>query len=95
LKKFLKIIRNRFVIATLVFIVWVGFIDRNNFILSYKTRKAIRELEQNRDYYLNEIEETKRVKNELLNNRTSMEKFARETYFMKKPTEEIFVVVEE
>lgn len=82
-------------LAILIFIVWVGFLDRNNLILTYKTRAAINELEDNRAYYLSEIEETKRIKYELLNNRKTLEKFARETYFMKRESEEIFILEEE
>ncbi|MBT3301795.1 MAG: septum formation initiator family protein [Bacteroidetes bacterium] len=95
MKRVFKIVRNKFVLTTLIFIVWVGFIDRNNLVLTYKTRQTINELEQNRAYYLSEIEETKRIKYELLNNRKTLAKFARETYYMKKPGEEIFIVEEE
>ncbi len=95
MKRFFHIIRNKYVLAILIFIVWVGFLDRNNLILTFKTRNSIKELKKNKAYYLSEIEETKRVKFELLNNRKTLEKFARETYYMKKPGEEIFIVEEE
>ena len=38
------------------------------------------------------IERDKRKMGELRNNRESLEKFAREEYYMKKPDEVIFIV---
>ena len=91
-KKILNILKNRYVIAILVFVAWVGFIDHNNMVRTSKNRKELRELKDNKAYYLKEIEETKRIREELLNNRESLEKFAREEYFMKKKDDDIFVV---
>ncbi len=72
--------------------VWVGFIDRNNLIKTFKIRKELNSLKTDKEYYLQEIDNKNRIKEELLNNKISLEKFAREEYFMKRNDEEIFII---
>lgn len=55
--------------------------------------KQLRELEQKRDYYQQEIEKNKQDLEALMGNKEKLEKFAREKYLMKKDDEEIFVFV--
>ena len=90
-----KIIKNKYFIIFVVFLLWISFFDRNNLVRTFQTRGKVKELKEQRAYYLKQIEETKRVKNELLYNKKNLEKFAREQYFMKKEAEEIFIVDEE
>ena len=52
-------------------------------------------LEAQKEYYLEKIDEVKEDRQELLSNPELLEKFAREKYLMKKPTEDIYIVVEE
>lgn len=52
-------------------------------------------MERQKEYYETRIEQDSRKLNELKTNRENLEKFAREQYYMKKPDEEIFVIVEE
>jgi len=95
LKRILRILKNRYILAILFFVVWVGFLDNNNLIRTMKARKALKELRTTKAFYLNEINENQRVLKELTENKESFEKFARETYFLKKPSEEIFIIEEE
>lgn len=41
------------------------------------------------------MEEVKQTREELMGNQQLLEKFAREKYLMKKPSEDIFIVVED
>lgn len=43
-------------------------------------------------FYNEKIAEVKAEKNEILGTSEALEKFAREKYLMKKPTEEVFIV---
>jgi cell division protein FtsB len=52
-------------------------------------------MEDEKQYYLERIEEDSRRLNELKTDRDNLEKFAREQYFMKKENEDVFVIVEE
>ena len=87
--------RNFFFLASLFFLVWMSFFDSNDFINQYKLKNKIDNLESQREYYLEKIEEVKKDREELLSNPELLEKFARENYLMKKPTEDIYIIVEE
>lgn len=87
--------RNYYFIATASFLVWMLFFDANDFISQYQMREKVKDLEEKKQFYLEKIEEVKEDRKELLSNPKLLEKFAREKYLMKRPSEEVFVVVEE
>lgn len=88
-------LKNRYVLIIIIFLVWMTFFDRNDFISQYTYRQELKKLEADRDYYLKEIEYNKKAAHELMSNPENLEKFAREKYLMKKDDEEIFLIVEE
>lgn len=88
------IVKNKFFLATVLFVVLILFVDNNNMIRTLKTRGSIRDLLQKKEHYLKDIEETKIIWEDLNTNPASFEKFARETYLMKKENEEIIIVEE-
>lgn len=49
------------------------------------------ELNENKEYYLEEIKKDKKSIQEL-NNSEQIEKFAREKYYMKKENEDIYII---
>ena len=71
------------------------FIDANDLISQVKLKNQLENLEDEKEYYLHKIDEVKKDREELLSNDRLLEKFAREKYFMKKESEDLFVVVEE
>jgi len=46
-----------------------------------------------KEYYEQQIKDVKQEKNELLTNKDSLERFAREQYMMKKDNEDLYVIV--
>ncbi|WP_010664557.1 FtsB family cell division protein [Marinilabilia salmonicolor] len=90
----LPLLRNRYVITFLAFIIWVGFFDQNNLVERHELSGRIDELEKQKIHYRNEITDNTRRIEELQSNPDNLEKFAREQYLMKKPDEDIFVVTE-
>ena len=71
------------------------FIDSNDFVSQYKLSNKLSTLEEQKSYYLEKIEQVKKDREELMSDDKLLEKFAREKYFMKKETEDVFVIVEE
>lgn len=55
----------------------------------------LRQLQRDRDYYTNRIDEDRRKLNELKTDNENLEKFAREQYLMKKDDEDLFIIVTE
>ncbi len=88
----IPLLRNRYVLTFLAFLIWITFFDQNNLLERRELAGRIRELEQQKIHYQEEIENNKQRIEELQSNPENLEKFAREQYLMKKPDEEIFVV---
>ncbi|MDT8400259.1 MAG: septum formation initiator family protein [Bacteroidales bacterium] len=89
------ILRNRYFLTLLVFLIWIIIFDNNNLIQRYHYVKNMKQLERDREYYRERIEEDKRKLNELKTSNENLEKFAREQYFMKKDNEDIYIIVNE
>ena len=71
------------------------FIDEHDMISQMELKSELRDLVKTKDYYDVQIEVTKKDLEELLTNNDNLERFAREKYLMKKPNEDIFVIVHE
>ena len=91
----MRAIRNKYLIAILVFLVWLFVFDRNSLVDRIKYSRALHEMEAEKQYYLQRIEEDSQRLEELKTDRENLEKFAREQFFMKKDNEDVFVIVEE
>ena len=91
----LNILKNRYFIAFAVFFIWVLLFDENNLIERSQLLKQYNQLEQDKAYYLQQLEKDSRRLEELQTNNENLEKFAREEYLMKKPNEDVFVIVKE
>lgn len=91
----LPVIKNKYVITILAFLLWMAIFDENNFVAQYKTRQKLKDLEKDKKYYTTEIANNKENLNELMSSMDNLEKFAREKYLMKRDNEDIFVFVEE
>lgn len=89
------VLRNRYLIATVIFAVWLIFFDNNNLIERFRDIAALKQLKRDREYFTNRIEEDTRKLNELKTSNENLEKFAREEYLMKKDNEDIFIIVTE
>lgn len=90
----MPLLRNRYVLTFLAFFVWVGFFDQNNLLERYELSNRITELERQKKHYQHEIADNEKRIQELQSDPENLEKFAREQYLMKKPDEEIFIVIE-
>lgn len=95
LKRVNPIFRNFYVVGIVFFLVWMSFLDQNDFLSRFRLTAKLRSLEAEKEYYQEKIEEVQKDHDDLFGDRESVEKFAREKYLMKKDTEEIFLVVEE
>lgn len=95
LKRLPKAFRNFYVVTGLIFFVWMVALDSNDLISRYRLSAKLRSLENEKVYYKEKIKEVEQQRSELFGDRESLEKFAREKYLMKKPSEDVFIIVEE
>ena len=95
LRTVLPYLKNKFVLVTIAFIVWISFFDHNNIISQVKRLRGLKILKQQKEYYIEEIERNKMESNALKFDTASLERLAREKYLMKKDNEDIFIIIDE
>jgi cell division protein FtsB len=93
LRKILPIVKNKYLLITIIFVAWVLFFDKNNIISQVDLAKKLQKLQDDKKYYQKEIKEDSIELHELLTDPENLEKFARERYLMKRDSEEIFLIV--
>lgn len=93
MKHFLEFLRNKYFLAIVGFAIWMLFFDRNDMISQYEYSSEVNKLQQEKDFYLTQTALVKKDLAELDSNLNTIEKFAREKYFMKKDNEDVFVIV--
>lgn len=89
-----KFTRNFYFITFVLFVFWMLFIDSNDLITQWQRSNKLHELQDEKAYYQKKIKEVKKDRQELMSDNELLEKFARERYYMKKPTEDLYVIVE-
>jgi len=92
-KKIFSVVANKYLLTIVGLAVWLTFFDRNDIFTQYDLKQQVLKLEKERDYYLQQITANNQAIEELHTNQKSIEKFARETYLMKRDNEDIFVIV--
>jgi cell division protein DivIC len=80
---------NKFTITGFIFVVWISFIDRYNFIVQYKLSRTISYLENEKERYEANLAQAIIDRETLKNDK---EKFAREKYYMHKENEEVIIL---
>jgi len=86
---------NKYGLSLLIFFVLLAFVDQYNFRAHYKLMKELRTLKKEKAYYLDEIAKDSAAYHNLFESDENLERFAREKYKMKKPNEDIFLIIEE
>ena len=97
LKRFRKIpaiLRNKYMVCGVFFVVWLLFVDRNNVFTQFTLSSEENKLEGQKDFYKQEIDGARKDQFELLSSPQRQEKFAREQYRMKKDDEDLFIIPE-
>ena len=89
------ILRNKYTITIFLFFIWLLFFDQNNLVDRFSMSREINQMEENRLYFLEQIEIDSTRLHELTTDEENLEKYAREQYYMKKDNEDVFVIIEE
>jgi cell division protein FtsB len=85
--------RNKYILTILIFLLWLLLLDSNNLVSRYKEIRELNRLMKDREYYLEKIEADRRKLLELKTDNDNLEKFAREQYRMKKPDEDLYIIL--
>ncbi len=87
-------LKNKFLIVTVFFVFWILIFDENSLISQISSKKRLKKLKADKEFYLERIKTDSIRLDELKRNKKSLERFARENYYMKNPDEDVYVVVE-
>ena len=90
----LKYLKNYYIVVTAFFIAWMLFFDKNDFITQFKLKAQLSDMRSQRDFYKEKTKVVEQERKELLEDDALLEKFAREKYWMKKETEDIYIIEE-
>lgn len=88
------VLRNKFIVVTVVCVVWMFFFDTNSIISQYRLQSTLQELKDKKAYYEAAIQNAEQDNKDLFTDDRTREKFVREHYYMKKSDEVVFVIEE-
>ena len=82
-------LKNKYFLTLSGFMVWMLFFDERDFFTISRYRQELKELQQSKNYYTAEI---KANQDKLKISPNSLEKTARETYYMKRDNEDLYLI---
>lgn len=91
-RRFLIILKNKYIIAALAFIVWMLFFDLKDWRTMNARGTKLNNLKQSEKLLVAQIKETQKELNLLRTDAGSIEKYAREKFYMKKDNEDLFIM---
>jgi len=85
-------LRSKFFLVFTAFTVWMLFFDERDVFTMRHHRQELRELQQSKKYYTDQINREKTELENLKNNPATLEKYAREKYYMKRDNEDLYLI---
>ncbi len=76
------------------YFIYLLFFSQNTLISQSRLYMQLRDLEKEESYYKKEIATIKKEQRELFSGIDQMEKFARENYWMKRDSEDLYIFIE-
>lgn len=88
---YLKPFKNIYILVLILFSVWMLFFDAHSLLFHHELNTEIKELEYQKDHYKKEMAKDNKAIKELSTDE-GVERMARETYYMKKSNEDIYII---
>jgi cell division protein FtsB len=88
----LFILRNKYLVSLVAFVVLMRLFDRNDVFTQLERKRQLKELQNSKAFYQEEIRKTQQQLTDLQNNPAALEKYARENFYMKRDNEDVFIV---
>jgi len=85
-------LKSKYLIAGMAFVIWMLFFDRNDISLQLKRINELNKLQQSEKNMSRQIANTKKELELLKTNPSTLEKYAREKYMMKKDNEDLYII---
>ena len=84
--------KSKYLIVGTAFVIWMVFFDRNDVSLQLKRINELNKLRQSEKNMNRQIANTKKELELLKTNPSTLEKYAREKYMMKKDNEDLYII---
>jgi len=85
-------VKNKYLIMALGFVAWMLFMDRNDLPTQWKRVQELKTLQQSERNMDKQISDTKEELELLKTNPSTLEKYAREKYMMKRDNEDLYII---
>jgi cell division protein DivIC len=92
LSSVLGFLKNKYLIASVLFIVWMLFFDPKDWGLINARINKLKDLQESEQHLDQQIKDTREELSLLKTSAETIEKYAREKYYMKKDNEDLFIV---
>ena len=92
MKKILRLIFNKYTIATGVFLAWVLVLDQNDWPSQRAREKELAKVKANIKFVQDETKQMEAGYAKLMTDPKELERYAREQYHMKKQNEDLYVI---
>jgi cell division protein DivIC len=97
IKKFIgkipPILKNKYLLTGVAFLVLMLFFDGNDLITQYRMRKELNGLRKELQFYRDEAKKDSIELSRLMGDSLELEKLGREKYMMKRDSEDIYIIV--
>ncbi len=87
-----KIVKNKYVAVTLVFLLFFLFLGENNVLVTHKLNRDLVELNKEIDLLEHDIKQDSAEAVSLIGNIDALETYGREHYYMKRDNEDIYII---
>jgi cell division protein FtsB len=95
MKKFaLRFIKSKYTLSTVVFLLWITFFNEIDLIYIFQSRREVVALRNEVQRMKDDNAKATESLHDLTTNSYSLEKFARENYYMKRDNEVVYVFKE-
>lgn len=87
-----KFFLNKYLIVSVLFVVWMIFFDQNSFLIHRELDKEITELKKEEIKYSEKFEKESIQLQKMKTNPNEVERIAREKHFLKRENEDVFII---
>lgn len=88
------IVKYKYYVATVIFAVWIVFFDATGLLYKKSLKQDVKNLRTELEYYKQKTIDNREKLELLKSDPESVEKFAREKYYLKKDNEDVFIIVD-
>ncbi len=84
-----------YVITTTVMLAWMFLLDSNDLAVQIRLSRELYHIKSEKKYYSEQLKQLQKEKRMVMGNSALLEKYAREKYLMKRPKEDVYIIVDD